>query len=304
MDISTNPLKKHMSQLFKKFLTNKVVIYIVTRYLTYFLQFLFSMFIAIKLGPYHFGIWGFILMVLNYISLLNFGITNSVNVLLVHHKKSSIKSNDLVKTSMYLVAGICLVLILFAFYYYIFDIPYFSKYEMKVFFYLVVIIGILTHYNNLFITIFRVKNDVYKISFSQSIIPILCFIVIFIFNKDSLIRVLLYSYIIGNLFSLALFIFDKKMQFNGNYKKEDTSELLKKGGFLFIYNTSFYFIMISTKSIISYFFKVEEFGYFTFTYTLANSILLMLNAFSFIILPKMIDALSSKDTNKIRKISK
>lgn len=289
----------NIAAVVKKIILNKVVFYIVTRYVTYGIQFLFTFFIAVKLGPYYLGIWGFILLLLNYFALFNLGISNSINVLLVQHKNDALQSDNFVKTSLYLVGFVCGFFILFALYYYFFDIDYFNKYNLKPVFYLITIIAILTHYNNLFTSIFRVKNDIFKISFYQSIIPVLCFIIIFFAKDDRLITLLLIAYVVGNIASLLLFILDKRISFAGKYSPTDTKEILKKGFHLFIYNTCFYLIMISTKSFVSYFYKVEEFGYFSFTYILSNSILLMLNAFSFIIFPKMIDKLSSKNKVEI-----
>lgn len=51
-----------------------------------------------------------------------------------------------------------------------------------------------------------------------------------------------------------------------------------------------------------YFYTVEEFGYFTFAFTLANAVLLLLEAFSFVILPKVIDRLTSADPQEIKQV--
>jgi O-antigen/teichoic acid export membrane protein len=53
--------------------------------------------------------------------------------------------------------------------------------------------------------------------------------------------------------------------------------------------------MISTRIVISIFFSVTEFGYFSFSFTLANAILLLLESFSFLLLPKMVHKLSKTD---------
>lgn len=291
---------KNVVLFINKIFKNKVFFYISTRYFTYAIQFLFTFFVAYKLGPYNFGIWSFILLIMNYFSLLNFGISNSINILLVQNKSNDIKNNNLIKTSLILTSGVCVLIILFTLYYYLFDIPYFNKYSLINFFYLIAIIAIITHFNNLFITIFRVKNDVFKIAFYQSIIPILCFITFFIGNKDNLIMYLLIAYLIGNILSILLFFIDKRISYKGEFSMHTSSEILNKGLYLFIYNTAFYFVMISTKTIISYYYKVEEYGFFSFTYTLSNSILLLLNAFTFIIFPKLIDKLSSRDNKKVQ----
>ena len=57
--------------------------------------------------------------------------------------------------------------------------------------------------------------------------------------------------------------------------------------------------MISTRSFISGYYSVNEFGYFTFAFTLAHVVLLLLESFSFIIYPKTINRLSSGTTEMI-----
>ena len=54
-------------------------------------------------------------------------------------------------------------------------------------------------------------------------------------------------------------------------------------------------IIVSTKTIIGIYYTVEEFGYFTFSYTLAHAALLLLTAFSSLITPKLIDKFHSND---------
>ena len=64
--------------------------------------------------------------------------------------------------------------------------------------------------------------------------------------------------------------------------------ILKKGLLLFLYNTCFYFIIISVRTIISGNYEVEEFGLFSFSFTLAHAVMLLLESLMFVIFPKMI----------------
>ena len=70
----------------------------------------------------------------------------------------------------------------------------------------------------------------------------------------------------------------------------------------FIYNTSFYLILLTTKSFISSNYTVSEFGYFTFSYSLANVVLLLLNSISFLIFPKMLNRFATSSNEQIAKI--
>lgn len=59
------------------------------------------------------------------------------------------------------------------------------------------------------------------------------------------------------------------------------------------------FILISIRSFISGGYTVSEFGLFNFSYTLAHAVLLLIDALTILIFPKIIDLLSSKDYKQI-----
>ena len=69
-----------LKQYCKKIVTNKVVLYLVTRYMTYAVQFITSIWVAVKLGPFYLGIWGVILLLINYFKLINFPIFNVADI--------------------------------------------------------------------------------------------------------------------------------------------------------------------------------------------------------------------------------
>ena len=81
--------------------------------------------------------------------------------------------------------------------------------------------------------------------------------------------------------------------------KEFQLVILKKGLYLFLYNSCFYFIIISIRTIISRNYTVEEFGLFTFSYTLSNALMLILDALMFIVFPKVIGKLSSDNSEEV-----
>jgi len=53
-------------------------------------------------------------------------------------------------------------------------------------------------------------------------------------------------------------------------------------------------IVLSTKTIISYYYAVEMFGYFAFAFSLANACMLLVDSFIFVVFPKMLDMLRDK----------
>src|SRR5574344_1783603 len=78
-----------MKALLSKIFKNKVVLYMGSRYLTYALQFITTLIVAIKLGPQEFGIWSFVLLIINFFNIVDFGISNSLNVLLVQERANT-----------------------------------------------------------------------------------------------------------------------------------------------------------------------------------------------------------------------
>ena len=61
--------------------------------------------------------------------------------------------------------------------------------------------------------------------------------------------------------------------------------------------------MYSTSFCVSYNYEVSEYGKYNFAYTLAHAIVLLIDAFGFIIFPKMIDKLKINDEQTPRTIS-
>lgn len=275
---------------------NRVMWYLLTRYFTYFIQFVTSIFIAIKLGAYNWGIWGFILLLLNYFQVINFGISNALNVFMVQFKNDAECQNKYIASSIISIGVICIVAFLLVGSYYWGDLIFLEKYEFSKFGYWIVFIAILAYFNNLFMVVYRVKNSLFEVSFYQSIIPLLLAVVLFVASGRKLLYFFLFSYIIGNGLSVVVFLVRGKIAplFKGLASNYFT-DLWKKGLYLFIYNVSFYLILISTRTIISAFYPVETFGQFTFAFTLAHAILLLLEAFSFIIFPKVLARLNDSN---------
>lgn len=286
--------------LLKKVFTNKVVFYLLSRYFIYFLQFVASMIIAVKLGPYYLGIWGFILLLLNYFQQVNFGIATSLNVLLIHNKGDEKKSSDYIANSFALISVLAFVVILIACYYFYFDIGYLQKYDIGHYFYWICIVAILQYYNSLFVNIFRINNRLTEIIINQSLIVVLSFVFSCIFSGDILIELLIAGYIAGNIISLFFFLRPKLFSLKiASVSKRYMKDIMNKGFYLFVYNCCFYFIIISIRTIVSYYYAVDDFGYFTFSFTLANAIMLLLDAFSFLIYPKIVSKLSSRNKDEV-----
>lgn len=282
-----------------KVLSNKVVMYMITRYATYGVQFVVSLIIAAKLGPYYMGIWGVILLVVQYYRLVNFGIPVSSMVLNVQYKENDQIRKDYETNSLLLVGILCLIPLMAGIIYYLTDFSLIKKYELDDFFIYVCIMGMMAYFIDLYSKLFTVKGELFEVAFSQSIIPILTLLVVFLAVEKTLCFYLVGVNIIGYGLCLLLFFLKRKVSTKGHINKTISLAIIKKGNFLFIYNTSFYFILLFTKSFISINYTVEEFGYFSFAFTLSNAILLLLEAFSSLITPKLIDKMNTTNRKVI-----
>ena len=294
--------RKEMVEKLLSLLKNKVFLYLTSRYIVYFLQFVVFLMIAEKMGPYNYGVWGFCMMLLNYMCFINLGIANSTNVLLVQHKSETKNSKDFVSSSIASIGFLIVMILVIALVYSQLSLPIFEKYPIGNLFYVICIIAILYHLNNLFCNIYRVYNRLLELSLYQSVVPIGLLIIVLVFKGSDILVYLLGAYFIAYLVALLIFLFRGGIPWGGSVSKDKIHEILKKGFFLFIYNASFYLILTTTSNVISYYYTVEEYGYYNFSYCLGHSVLLFLEAFTFVVYPKVLDKLYSSDIKTIKSV--
>lgn len=284
----------------KKILTNKVVFYLITRYFVYFISFLTSILVANKLGPYYLGIWGFILLIIGYFHIIDFGIGNAMTVFLVKSKTDKREQAKYEVSAILILAIISLLVICLALFYKFYSIEFLEKYQLGNLLYAIVAIAIMQYFNDYFCKVYRVKGKMFQFTFYQSFIQLLLFIAVFLANGKQLIILLTSSYCVGHLVSLLLFLLGRGINIKGKPSLSKIKSIISNGAFLFVYNFAFYMIMLSTKTIIGANYSVEEFGFFTFSYTLANAALLLFTAFASLVTPKLIDKFNTTDINRIR----
>lgn len=291
-----------ITALLKKTFSNPAILYMISRYGTYIIQFINSLFIAAYLGPYYLGIWGFINLVIGYIGQLNFGISHSVNVIVSVNKQKEEYTRKIIANGLVMVLVLCLLVVAFFGVNLLGGIHISEKYRFNEFIIPVVIISVLTHINGYFSNIYRIYGQILSIALYQSMYPVLLLLVIPFFKGESLLWAMLWV----NCFAFAvpfLYFLSKKpvkigIQFNASIVKY----IQVKGWHLFVYNASFYLILLTTKSFISSNYAVEEFGYFTFSYSLANVVLLLLSSISFLVFPKLLNRFASSTNEEVQRI--
>ena len=277
------------SDILLKAFNNKILHYIFSQYVTYFIQFINSLFIAVYLGPYYLGVWGFITLIIQYLNQINLGIAHSVNAIISIKKNKKWYVEKIIGTSFTMLIVLSIVMAISFAINEIFDLNLGDKYNFSKYALFVVIIGILGNFNMLFNNIFRVYGRLFEIAFNQAAFPVLMLVVIMLFKGDNLLWALVVANLLAFLASFVLFLVKSPVSIRpiADFRLIKTIQI--KGWHLFVYNTSFYLIVISTRSFVSAYYSVEEFGYFTFAFSLANVILLLLQSFSYLIYPKMLN---------------
>lgn len=281
----------------KKALKNKVIHFVFYGYATYFIQFINSLLIAVYLGPFYLGIWGFINLVIHYFNQMNFGISHSINAIVSVNKQKERYVSKLVGTALSMLLVLSILVAVLFFINDQFNLKIGEKYYFSKFAPLVFIIAILGYFNFLFSNIFRIYGKLFAIAFSASAFPILTLLLIFIFKGEDLLWALIIANAITMILSFLLFVIKSPIKIRLSFNAILAKMIQRKGWHLFLYNTFFYLIIISTRSFVSAYYNISEFGYFTFAFTLANAITLLLESFSYLIYPKMLNrfALSSNE---------
>ena len=291
-----------IGNLLKKGIKNPAIIYLISRYGTYIIQFINSLFIAVYLGPYYLGIWGFINLVIGYIGQLNLGISHSVNVIISIQKQEEDYVRKIIGNGISMVLCLSIVFVMFFMLNKIGILQIGNNYNFSNYIFPIAIISVLTHINALFSNIFRVYGKIHAIAINQSLYPIIVLFVIPFFREERLLWAMLITNSIAFVISFVLFLVQTPVKIKPLFEWEVFKFIQVKGWHLFIYNTSFYLILLTTKSFISSNYTVSEFGYFTFSYSLANVVLLLLNSISFLIFPKMLNRFATSSNEQITKI--
>lgn len=291
-----------MLKLIKKASYNKVVWYVLTRYATYGIQFVVSLLCAAKMGPYYFGLWGFILLLLNYIQQFNLGISNSANIMLVQERDNLNRFAQIESTAFVSQGFLCVGVMIFALGNYFFGYGFLEKYKIGNLFYLTCVTAMMAYMVQICMTIYRIKHQLSEIAIAQSSVPFFTLAALFLATGKELLLWFSLAYLIGNSFSFLLFMVRGKISLKYRPDFGIFSKLLRKGMYLFIYNSCFYLIIISTRTVVSTFYQVEEFGYFTFAYTLADAVILLLAAVSFLLFPKSIEKLHTSDVSQVKRV--
>lgn len=277
-------------------LKNKVVSFMLLKYVAFGLQFVNAILIAKLLGLYFFGIYGFAFLLLQYLSYTNFGINYSFNVLYSSTPNATQTERDgLTVAAIGGLMGVALLLLLA--YLFTKDLSLFDKYRFSDYALLLLPVAILQHFNTLYINISRLHGKVNDLNVFYLILPLSQLCVCFFFEGEDLFWALLYALLGANVFSLLFFVVRNPVRFNIRPERATYAKLLKRGVFLLVYNLSFYAILMTAKTLVSYFYSIEDFGLFNFSNSLSQAILMLLGSLNFLFYPKLLNIISREEDN-------
>lgn len=286
--------------LVKKITSNKVLQYVFSRYFIYFIQFLNSLLIAVYLGPFYLGIWGFVNLVIQYCEQLNFGISQSFNALGAIHKEDKVYVSNLFSVTL-----ICLGILggLTGLLFFLNDalqLGFGEKYNFSQYAFVIMIAVILHYFIPAFLSLLRIYGNISIIAIVQSIQPVLVFLTLHFWKGEALLNMLVWTFLFSFSISIVLCLIKAPIPIKiwVNVDASLIKTLLKKALYLFLCTGCFYFILLSTKGLISINYSVEQFGYFTFAFALGNAILLLFKSFVFLIFPKVINRLAHSESHE------
>lgn len=282
-------------------LKNKALYYVVSRYVTYGIAFINSLLIAAKLGPYNMGVWGFLLLIINYFAQIHFGIGSSLNVLIVHNLNDENGKSRYINNALVLTSFLSVVVILLYVFSRLYNFQIIEQYQAEKYLWMIAAIAIMQYFNIVFVTLLRIHNMIGRVAICQASQILLQLLCISLFNGENLVYSLVCSYLFANIINGIIAITARILP---KFILSDISirvqhEIIKKGLFIFIYNSCFIFIVLTIRTLVSKYYSVSDFGIFTFSFSVANSLILVLDSLSFLIYPKMIHKLSSSDSTVV-----
>jgi O-antigen/teichoic acid export membrane protein len=277
----------------RKLFQNKVVVFILSRYFSYVLQFVNSLLIAYFLGPFYLGIWGFLNLALQYLAFGNFGLDLSLNVLLSTGDFADVKRQSRVSGTAFLATGISSALyLLIALAIVCSGSDLFPKYHFNEYLLPVVFISCLNYFNVLLLNVCRAYSIFGPISIFQTTIQLLQLPMFIMFRNTELIWSLLIVSACAHAISLVIFL--RKIPFRMNFKVDFSilKELYRRGFSLLSYALTFYILLLSTRTVVGYFYPVETLGLFTFACNIASAVIVGLSSMEFVLFPKMLNRFS------------
>ena len=280
----------------QKLFRSKVIIYVFNRYLAYGIQFLNAILFAKLFGTFYLGVYGFIMMLIQYSGYLNFGVNYALNF----HLSTEIKTQEYSywRNSLTLMIIVAFLLLIFCLICLFFNISLFSKYNFSNYIIAFTVISIFQLFNQLYVNLYRTYGMLRNINVFQTIVPLFQLFGTIFLSGEYLLMYVLWSMAISGFISFILFVKDSPFPFQLEFNSFFFKTIFKKGIHLLLYNMSYFLISLSGKTLVSGFYTVENMGQYAFATSLANGIMMVMGALSFVFFSKMINKLNKLESKR------
>lgn len=262
-----------------------------SRYTSYGLNFLRGLLLAGFLGPELFGVWGFLMLMQQYLSFTSFGLQYSVTVELAtrsteaHGQAQRAKYiGSVLAMTVVIAAGLGLLAVWFQ----ASGSSLFEKYSFSQYVLVLSAIVSLQHFQQIFTNIYRVYGKLARVALIEVFSAAVLLLVILVLRDEHLINSLLITMLASSFLSIGIFVIRAPFAISFDFDLGYWRQLLIIGLPLLVYNLSFNLIAMSSRTIVSVYYTPEVMGY----YSLANSItvatLLGLKAISWVTFPDIL----------------
>ena len=268
------------------------------RYLVYAFQIAKGFALAYFLGPFFFGIYGYIMLYQQYLVYSNLGVQYALNAELSINSNSEQSVKNRIENSAFsMTVYIVLVLFILSLFVYLFKIEIFPYKDSYKYVFLLLILACLGHFQEIFVNIFRINKNLLPILYSDLFIAIATISVIPFFNGINLIDAVLWSWIISLSFTMFIYkiLYKKRIRFDNSYIKSLFNAGLPL--LLFIFNYNLMGLIIRT--LISIYYDTTAMGLFSFSNSLTSAIMLSFNSITWLMYPAVISKLSDYDLKGI-----
>lgn len=270
----------------RRLLKKPTVLFTANRYLSYLLQLVRGIWLARILGPILFGVWGFLMLVSQYMSYTGLGLQYAINVeLAVAESDNKQNHARLIAVALTTTGLISVGLLLAGLIVQYFQIPLFNKYSFTQYALVMALLTGLTHLNQVYANIYRVYQKLGRIAAYELILAALPLAIIFFVSREQLIMASLVAMVLANVIGVLVYTVRAPFPVRLMWDTPIARHLLKIGVPLLVYNLSFWLIILAGRTIIGISYSVEMMGYFSLAYALANATLLGLRAVAWIIFP-------------------
>jgi O-antigen/teichoic acid export membrane protein len=273
------------------------IIFTLLRYLTYGFLTVRGFVLAYFLGPYFLGIYGYLMLYQQYLSYSNFGINYSVNSeLAILGRNQNEERKKIVNSAFSGIFFIALILLLISALIYFFQIDLFPFHESYKYIFILTILTVLTHFQQVFVNVFRIDKKLKAIIIGELVLSVSLLIVAVFFKGIELVNAIFYIWGVLLFFVVIYYriVYNEKIIFDITRIKF----LLKLGFPLLVYAFSYYLMSLMVRTLIGAFYPIEVMGYFSFANNITTAIMLGLDTITWIIFPSMIAKLADIQLSK------